>query len=94
MDLIKIIGCSCRRRILEELSSNSKITIMKLVRAVNSTYNEVDRNLAILEDEGVIIQKYVSNKRYIALDYSNEKTFILIKSIEYLKIADNRYFEP
>ena len=31
---------------------------MKLVRTVNSTYNEVDRNLSILEREGIVTQRY------------------------------------
>ena len=52
---------------------------MKLVRIVNSTYNEVDRNLHILEREGIIIQRYDGRKRIIHLNLKNEKTLVLLK---------------
>lgn len=59
---------------------------MKLVRIVNSTYNEVDRNLRILESEGVLTQRYVGCNRIIRLKIRNERTLILLKL---LKIREN-----
>jgi hypothetical protein len=59
---------------------------MKLVRTVNSTYNEVDRNLRILEREGIITQRYAGRKRIIRLNFKNEKTLVLLKL---LKIREN-----
>lgn len=59
---------------------------MKLVRTVNSTYNEVDRNLRILEREGVLTQRYAGRKRIIRLNFKNEKTLVLTKL---LKIREN-----
>jgi hypothetical protein len=58
------------------------MTIMKLVRTVNSTYNEVDRNLRILEREGVLTQRYAGRKRIIRLNFKNERTLILLKLLE------------
>lgn len=52
---------------------------MKLVRIVNSTYNEVDRNLRILEREGNVTQRYEGRKRVIRLNLKNEKTVVLLK---------------
>lgn len=58
---------------------------MKLVQMVNSTYNEVDRNLRVLEQEGIISQSYAEHKRIIRLNYENEETLVLLKI---LKIID------
>jgi len=55
---------------------------MKLVRTVNSTYNEVDRNMRILEQEGVLTQRYAGRKRIIRLNFKNERTLILLKLLQ------------
>jgi len=55
---------------------------MKLARTVNSTYNEVDRNLRILEQEGVLTQRYAGHKRIIRLNFKNERTLILLKLLQ------------
>ena len=59
---------------------------MKLVRTVNSTYNEVDRNLHILQREGFVTQRYAGRKRIIRLNLKNQKTLVLLKL---LKIREN-----
>lgn len=58
---------------------------MKLVRTVNSTYNEVDRNLRILEREGIITQRYVGRKRFVRLNFKNEKTLVSLKILKILE---------
>lgn len=55
---------------------------MKLVRIVNSTYNEVDRNLRILELEGIVTQRHVGRKRIIGLNLKNERTLVLLKLLK------------
>jgi DNA-binding transcriptional ArsR family regulator len=70
---------------LKALSEKKEITIMKLVRIVNSTYNEVNRNLQILENEGSITQGYIGRKRIIRLNLKNNKTLILLKILKILE---------
>jgi predicted transcriptional regulator len=82
----KILASSCRRKILKTLSQKKETTIMKLVRTVNSTYNEVDRNLRILEREAIITQRHAGHKRKIRLNLENERTLVLLKL---LKIREN-----
>ena len=79
MNLNKILASYCRQRILKALSEKRGITIMRLVNIVNSTYNEVDRNLRILEREGAVTQRYEGRKRIIRLNFKNEKTLVLLK---------------
>lgn len=81
----KILASACRRKILKTLSKKKEIAIMKLVRAVNSTYNEVDRNLLILEDEGLVIQRYVGRRRIVSLNFKNEKTLVLLKILKIIE---------
>jgi predicted transcriptional regulator len=86
LNLNKLFGSSCRRNILKALSEKKRIAIMRLVRVVNSTYNEVDRNLRILEREGIVNQRYIGRKRIISLNFKNEKTMVLLKI---MKIPEN-----
>lgn len=60
---------------------------MKLVVIVNSTYNEVDRNLRILEREGIINQSHVGRRRIIRLNSKNEKTLVTLKLLKLLNGA-------
>jgi DNA-binding transcriptional ArsR family regulator len=79
LNLNKILASSCRQKILKALSEKRGITIMKLVSIVNSTYNEVDRNVRILEREYIVTQRYDGRKRVIRLNFKNEKTLVLLK---------------
>jgi DNA-binding transcriptional ArsR family regulator len=81
----KILASACRRKILKALSEKKGITIMKLVRMVNSTYNEVDRNLRILESEGMVTQRYVGRRRIVRLNFKNEKTLVSLKILKILE---------
>jgi DNA-binding transcriptional ArsR family regulator len=83
----KILASACRRKILKALSEKKEITIMKLVRTVNSTFNEVDRNLRILEREGIVTQRYVGRKRVVRLNFKNEKTLVSLKILKILECS-------
>jgi len=82
-DSNKILRSACRRKILKALSKKIELSIMNLVRITNSTYNEVNRNLSILEREEVLIQYYLGHRRIIQLNLENEKTAFLLKGIEF-----------
>lgn len=91
MDLSKVLASSLRQKILRELSKTSEIRVMKLVSNLNTTYNEVTRNLAILEKEGLITDEYRLKVRHgkvrvIMLNRDNPKTKLLLTI---LKTLDN-----
>lgn len=58
---------------------------MELVKVSGSTYNEVRRNLDILEDEGIITQKCIGKSRVINLILGNKKTMILIEALKIIE---------
>jgi hypothetical protein len=82
--LEQIIASSCRQKILMALSKTKKTHVTNLVRIINSTYNQVDRNLRILDKEGGIKTTHYAHVRIIALDLENPKTLILLKALEML----------
>lgn len=61
---------------------------MRLVRMVNSTYNEVNRNLCILEGTGLITQKRIRRKRIIRLNHENKKTSAILKALKILEATN------
>jgi hypothetical protein len=68
-----------------------EIRVMELVRRVGSTYNEVNRNLGIMEEMGILFNEYpVKVKhgkiRVIKLNRESPKTKVLLKA---LKTLDN-----
>jgi len=68
---------------------------MKLVDKVRSTYNELNRNLGILEKEGIITNDYLvkvkhGKVRVIRLNRDNPKTKILL---QVLKTLDNENYK-
>ena len=89
MELSNVFASSLRQKILRELSKTREIRVMKLVSKVNSTYNELNRNLTILESEGIITNKYqVKVKhgkiRVIRLNRDNIKTKLLLEALKTL----------
>lgn len=86
MKLQQIIASSCRQKILVSLSQNKETYVTKLVRDINSTYNQVDRNLRILELEGIVKVERYGHVRAIKLNRENPKTTTLLKA---LKLLDN-----
>jgi len=58
--------------------------VTNLVRIINSTYNQVDRNLRILEQEGIIKTSRYGYMRIIELNAENPRTRALLKALEVL----------
>lgn len=85
MKLEQVIASSCRQKILLALSKTQQTYITNLVRTINSTYNQVNRNVQILEKEGIIKTKYYGRLRMIELDRKNPKTQTLLKALHMLK---------
>ncbi|UCE16356.1 MAG: hypothetical protein JSV12_01710 [Candidatus Bathyarchaeota archaeon] len=85
MDLGRLIASTCRQRILEALSEVRQTHITDLVRRINSTYGQVNRNLLILEHEGIVNIQYYSRLRMIKLNRKNPKTLTLLKVLKLLK---------
>lgn len=91
MRLEQIIASSCRQKILLALSKIKRTHVTNLVRITNSTYNQVNRNLAILEKEGVTETKRYGRMRVIELKIQNPKTQALLKA---LHILDRLILDP
>jgi predicted transcriptional regulator len=92
MDLDMILASSCRRRILKVLWGIGRANVMELVRKVNSTYSQVNPNLQILREEGVIFDERFGRMRIIRLNKENPKTTILLQALKLLETpASNRH---
>lgn len=74
-----MLASSCRRKILRILLVKDQINIMELVRKANSTYNQVNSNLKLLEKEGIIVDKRFNHKRIIKLNRKNSKITYMSK---------------
>lgn len=74
-----LIASACRRRILIELTTQESINVMRLVFKSNSTYCQVNQNLAILKREQIIFDMKYGHKRIIRLNRENPKTSVLLK---------------
>jgi len=61
------------------------MNIMKLVRKINSTYNQVNSNLKILQIEGIVFDEYFGQKRVISLNMANPKTGLLLQALKILE---------
>jgi len=88
MELKKLVASSCRQKILEELSIKG-VNVMRLVRRINSTYNEVNRNLIILEREGIITNTRCGRMRLVKLNRENPKTVLLLQVLKQLDSGDH-----
>lgn len=85
MDLETLMASSCRRKILRVLSSSGRTNVMKLVQKVNSTYNQVNLNLQILQKEGIVFDEHFGRMRVIRLNRENPKTELLLKALKILE---------
>jgi predicted transcriptional regulator len=85
MDSEVILSSSCRRRILRVLSRSGRANVMELVRKVNSTYNQVNSNLQILQKEGVVFDEHFGRMRVIRLNRENPKTELLLQALKILE---------
>lgn len=86
MDLETLVVSSCRRKIVRVLACSGRTNIMELVREVNSTYNQVNSNLRILQEEGIVFDENLGRMRVIRLNSDNPKTACLL---QVLKILEN-----
>jgi DNA-binding transcriptional ArsR family regulator len=86
--LQQVIASSCRQKILVSLSRNKETYITKLVRDINSTYNQVDRNLRILEMEGIVKIERYGHMRAIKLNRESSKTIDLLKALKILESSE------
>ncbi|MEM2129909.1 MAG: winged helix-turn-helix domain-containing protein [Candidatus Bathyarchaeia archaeon] len=85
MELKKLLASSLRQKILKALSERNQINVMGLVRKINSTYNEVNRNLIILEREGIVTNVRCGRMRLIKLNRENPKTVLLLQVLKQLE---------
>lgn len=80
----QILASTCRQRILETLAKTGEMHIMELVRRTNSTYNEIRRNLEILEKENVVSMKRYGRMKTIKINKESEKASVLLKALHVL----------
>ena len=59
--------------------------MMNLVRKVNSTYTQVNRNLQILQQEDIVESKYYGRMRMIKLNRENPKTEAILRALRILR---------
>jgi DNA-binding transcriptional ArsR family regulator len=85
LELKKLLASSLRQKILKELSECKEINVMGLVRRINSTYNEVSRNLKILEEEGMVMNNYFGRVRMIRLNREDARTIVLLRILKTLE---------
>ena len=87
MDLENLVVSSCRRRIVRVLASSGRTNIMELVREVNSTYNQVNANLRVLHEEGIVFDEHVGRMRVIKLNKENPRTLLLLQALKLLTLG-------
>jgi len=61
---------------------------MELVRKVNSTYNQVNLNLHVLQKEGIIFDEHFGRMRVISLNKDNPKTTLLLQALSILETPE------
>lgn len=88
MRLEQIIASSCRQKMLLALARVKKTHVTQLVRMINSTYNEVRRNLEILHDEGIVKFTSCGNMKMVELERDNQKTEKLLMVLRTLQRED------
>jgi DNA-binding transcriptional ArsR family regulator len=79
---------------LKELARVEKVHVMGLVRNINSTYVEVNRNLKILEEESVVTDNRVGRMRVIRLNRENPKTTLLLQALKILSMPTKATSKP
>jgi DNA-binding transcriptional ArsR family regulator len=87
LDLEKLLASTCRQKIIKAFSEckGKEASVMLLVRKVNGTYTDVNRNLKILEAEGIITNNYYGRMRIIKLNMQNPKTTLLLQALKTVK---------
>ena len=88
MNLETLLASSCRRKILRVLSRSKRFNVMALVRKVNSTYNQVNSNLQILQKEAIIFDEHFGRLRVIRLNRGNPRTEGLLQILKDLEATE------
>lgn len=95
MNLSKIMASYLRQNILRELSKVREIRMMKLCDNLRSTYVELNRNLLLLQREGILTNDYKDDKaghgriRIVRLNRDNPKTLVLLEVLKRLDDEDS-----
>jgi predicted transcriptional regulator len=94
LELRKLLASSVRQNVIKVLAEKRELQVMRLVSTVGSTYNELNRNLQILEKEGIVINEYPIKVRHgkvrvIRLNKENPKTLVLLKVLKTLEQENN-----
>jgi predicted transcriptional regulator len=63
---------------------------MALVRKVNGTYNQVNANLRVLQEAGVIFDEHWGRIRLIWLNRENHRTALLFQALRILGTPEIR----
>lgn len=90
VDLVAILSCACRRKIIEFLSENGSTNIMQLILKINGKYSQVNAELQILQKEDLIIEKRVGRMRIIRLNKENPNTDLLLQALKLLHSNDKK----
>jgi hypothetical protein len=85
LDLPRLMASSCRQKIIAVLATVRQTHIMDLVRKVNSTYNQVNRNLQILEHEEIVESHHYGRMRLIRLNRQSPKTKAILHALRILR---------
>jgi len=85
LTLHQIIASSCRQKIILTLSKVNETHVTNLVRMMNSTYNQVQRNLQILEREGIVTITPYGYLKMVRLRTESSKTRSLLKALHQLE---------
>ncbi|MDI9577868.1 MAG: hypothetical protein WC203_08590 [Candidatus Bathyarchaeia archaeon] len=90
MDLKELLASKGRQRILEIIVQYREMNVMQLVRKTGGKYSEVNRNLKILESEGIITSEYRkqvkrARVRIIKLNRENPRAEKLLKALKMLE---------
>ncbi|MCW4023441.1 MAG: hypothetical protein NWF01_00185 [Candidatus Bathyarchaeota archaeon] len=91
MNLEKLLTSGCRQRILKTLQKEKSLNIMGLVTKINSTYIEVNRNVKILEREGIVSERRFGRVRMIVLNQEDQKTVLLLQALKILSSQEKPF---
>jgi len=84
LNLKQIIAFSCRQKMLLAPSRIKRTHLSNLIRVINSTYNQVNRNLRILVKEDIIRIRQYGHMKMIQLNNENPETQILLEALHML----------
>jgi DNA-binding transcriptional ArsR family regulator len=90
LDLYRILASSCRTKILLVLYQNRHIHVMELVRKVNSTYNQFNSHIQVLQKEGIVTDERLGRQRFVKLKRESPKTLLLLEALRILKAVEDR----